>query len=238
MQLLILEDNEDRRRQMQACLDGRFPQLAVRFHVSAGDMLEALGLINLDDVALISLDHDLELLPTDDGKLIDPGDGRDVAGYLAQQPPSCPVVIHTTNTHAGDTMQAMLDEAGWTTSRVVPYGDLEWIPQIWIRAVRNTIDGGRIQSATVEHNSPPGGRSNTLPWRFPDERDRIHEEAQRFRQLSSSERFERVLDLVAFGRSFLETSPNRDAARRLREQDEKEWRRRFRELFAQYESGS
>ena len=28
---------------------------------------------------------------------IDPGDGLDVAKFLAEQPASCPVIIHTTN---------------------------------------------------------------------------------------------------------------------------------------------
>jgi hypothetical protein len=75
-----------------------------------------------------------------------------------------------------------------------------------------------------------------LPWRFPDERARIREEARHFQQLSSSERLERIFDLIAFGQSFLASSPTREAARRLKERDEEEWRRRFRELFAEYEA--
>jgi hypothetical protein len=77
---------------------------------------------------------------------------------------------------------------------------------------------------------------NSLPWRFPNERDRVEEEARRFRELPPGERLERIFDLIAFGQSFLASSSNRDVVRRLRERDEEEWRRRFHELIVQYES--
>jgi hypothetical protein len=38
-------------------------------------------------------------------------------------------------------MEMALDEAGWETHRVLPFGDLEWIPKVWFRAVRDTIVG-------------------------------------------------------------------------------------------------
>jgi hypothetical protein len=71
--------------------------------------------------------------------LLDPGTGRDVAEYLAQQAPSCPVIIHTTNAIAGDGMEFLLRDAGWNIQRVHPCGDLEWIPSQWFRTVRNAI---------------------------------------------------------------------------------------------------
>jgi hypothetical protein len=36
-------------------------------------------------------------------------------------------------------MQTVLEEAGWTVTRVVPYGSHEWIGQTWLRAVRDAI---------------------------------------------------------------------------------------------------
>jgi hypothetical protein len=71
-------------------------------------------------------------------------------------------------------------------------------------------------------------------WQFPREADRIYEEACRFRQLSSNERFLRIVDLIGAGEALLASSPRRDAARRLREQDEEDWRRTLRELFARH----
>jgi hypothetical protein len=75
-------------------------------------------------------------------------------------------------------------------------------------------------------------------WQFPNERERIRDEAERFRGLSSSERFERILELLAVGESLLAASPHRDAGRRLKERDEQEWRRRMGELFSQHAAGT
>lgn len=139
MQIIILEDDDERRQHMLNCLSDRFPQYGVRFFVSATEMLDDLQQIDLNDVVLIALDHDLEMIPAEDGRLIDPGDGRDVASFLARQIPTCPIVIHTTNAPAGDSMQAALRDSGWKTLRVVPYGYHEWISQTWFRAVRKAI---------------------------------------------------------------------------------------------------
>jgi hypothetical protein len=87
------------------------------------------------------LDHDLELKPGPDGRLIDPGTGREVADYLARKEPACPVVIHSTNAAAAQGMATALTEARWQTYCVAPYGDLEWIPGPWFRAVRRAVVG-------------------------------------------------------------------------------------------------
>jgi CheY-like chemotaxis protein len=141
MQIVILEDNDDRRAHMRDCLQHRLPQHEVHFFVSATDMISHLQRSGLDGLRLIVLDHDLELLPAADGKLVDPGTGRDVADYLATHAPVCPIVIHTTNAPAGVGMQTVLEEAGWSVTRVVPYGDHEWIGQTWLGAVRDAITG-------------------------------------------------------------------------------------------------
>jgi hypothetical protein len=100
-------------------------------------MNDRIGSAPLGDVPLISLDHDLELLPGPDNALIDPGTGVDVAKCLARHEPVCPVVLHTTNTHGGDLMRDALEATGSTTERVVPYGDLTWVDEKWFPTVRN-----------------------------------------------------------------------------------------------------
>lgn len=139
MQIVILEDNDQRRSQMRDCLQDQFPQHELQFFVSAADMISHLQRSGLAGLRLIVLDHDLELLSAADGRLVDPGTGRDVAEYLATHAPVCPVVIHTTNAPAGVGMLSVLEEAGWTVTRVVPYGGHEWIGQTWIRAVRDAL---------------------------------------------------------------------------------------------------
>jgi hypothetical protein len=90
----------------------------------------------LHETILIALDHDLEFLEGDGHVMIDPGTGREVADFLATQPPVCPVIIHTTNTPAGEGMEMSLNEAGWKTNRLIPYGDMEWIPESWFPTIK------------------------------------------------------------------------------------------------------
>jgi hypothetical protein len=125
---------------MRRCLRDRFPQFEARFFEESAGAIDYLR-DHFCDTLVICLDHDLELVPGADGRLVDPGTGRDVADFLARHPPVCPVVIHSTNSAAATGMEMVLQEAQWQTQRVVPYGDLEWIPTQWFRAVRRAIVG-------------------------------------------------------------------------------------------------
>lgn len=149
-QIAILEDDIDRQKAMAECLADRFPQYAVRFFATAAEMIWFLRR-QLPEVLAIGLDHDLELVPVAGDAVLDSGTGRDVAEYLASEVPVCPVVIHTTNGPAGTGMERVLQEAGWSTSRVVPYGDLDWVAEVWFRMMRDAIVG----SVSAERLVPP-----------------------------------------------------------------------------------
>src|SRR4051812_43312889 len=97
MKIVILEDNAERRDIMRACLADRFYSFDAHFFDDAGEMIRFLE-TQLFDTLVISLDNDLELKPTPDGRCTDPGEGRQVAEFLAQQTPVCPVIVATTNT--------------------------------------------------------------------------------------------------------------------------------------------
>ena len=111
---------------------------------------------HLEEVIVISLDHDLDLVPGESGRFIDSGTGRDVADFLAQHAPCCPVVLHTTNQPAAQGMEMVLVDAGWHVRRVSPYGDMEWIDEVWFPTIRNQIvesatsaSPGRLESPTL-----------------------------------------------------------------------------------------
>ena len=91
MKILILEDNADRQLAMQRCLRDRFHQYESVFFDDAKEM-QAFLEKNLACALIISLDHDLEPSLQHNGQSVDPGTGRDVADYLAQQAPACPVI--------------------------------------------------------------------------------------------------------------------------------------------------
>ena len=138
LQICILEDNRERQTAMRECLAGRFYQFAALFFADARKMIRHLK-TNLPATILICLDHDLELVPNGKGKFVDPGTGRDVADWLAAQVPTCPVVFHSTNSTAVQAMQMLLEDKGWTTSRVEPWGDIEWVDKLWRQAVRKAL---------------------------------------------------------------------------------------------------
>tara|TARA_R110001592_G_scaffold82848_3_gene245285 strand:- start:1 stop:432 length:432 start_codon:yes stop_codon:yes gene_type:complete len=80
-----------------------------------------------EEPQLIALDHDL-IADTVDAP--DPGDGRDVAEFLATQAPCCPILIHSTNTPCAQSMELTLRDNGWQVSRLMPMGD-DRIQEFW-----------------------------------------------------------------------------------------------------------
>jgi CheY-like chemotaxis protein len=140
MKIVILEDNKDRQAVMRACLADRFHQYDIRLFDNPAETIRFLE-DHLSDTLVISLDHDLELIPGPNGSCIDPGTGREVADFLSEREPACPVILHTTNARAADGMESALREAGWKVRRVVPFDDMNWIETDWFTAIRRAIVG-------------------------------------------------------------------------------------------------
>jgi hypothetical protein len=138
MKIAVLEDNAERREAMASCLRDRFHQFEVCFFPDAASMNRFLR-ASLSECILISLDHDLDLVPDKEGRTLDPGTGREVADFLATESAVCPIIIHSTNAVAVEGMRAALRDAGWRVMSVSPFNDLDWTPSDWFRAVRRAI---------------------------------------------------------------------------------------------------
>jgi len=151
MKIVILEDNADRQAVMRACVADRFYTFDACFFDNAPETIRYLA-ANLADTLVVSLDNDLDMKPGPDGGMIDSGEGRQVAEFLAGHAPVCPVVIHTTNAPAAEAMLESLRGAGWKTRRVVPFDDTAWIASAWFPAVRRAIVG------PVRRTRIPGSR--------------------------------------------------------------------------------
>jgi hypothetical protein len=134
----ILEDDENRAEAMCNAITAMFPRLDVLVFNNAPDMIEWIS-TSVELASLISLDHDLGANRQRQGKVFDPGTGRDVVDLLISLPPVCPVIIHTSNSTSGDGMQFALEDAGWKTARVVPMGDLGWIKAEWHEKVSQLV---------------------------------------------------------------------------------------------------
>jgi ADP-ribosylglycohydrolase len=85
--------------------------------------------------ALICLDHDLNPMPS---TTADPGTGLDVARFLGDFLPVCPVLLHSSNTDRVYSMHNELRFAGWTIDHVGPLG-ARWIESSWLPRVREVL---------------------------------------------------------------------------------------------------
>ncbi len=148
LKIAILEDNLDRQTRMKAWLNDRLYMYEHVFFDEARPLNQWLQ-ENLDETLLISLDHDLDLKPSENGRWLDPGTGRDVANSLAKQTAACPIIIHSTNYDAVVGMESVLTESGWHVAKVQPYGDLAWIDEAWWPLVREQLQMPRISRSRV-----------------------------------------------------------------------------------------
>jgi hypothetical protein len=74
----------------------------------------------------------------------------------------------------------------------------------------------------------------SLPLQFPDHQEVARERAEAFQRLSSSERWNEMAAMMAFGWGMVKASPRRAEIERRMQDQEEEWRRIQRQLFAQY----
>jgi hypothetical protein len=137
--IAVLEDDKRRTEAMKKALDARFPLLGSLFFDNAPDTVAWLK-DNLSGVRLICLDHDLGASRERDGKPFDPGTGREVSDFLVTRHPSCPVLIHSTNTEAANGMLLALEEAGWRAERLSPFDDLAWVEALWSARVASLLE--------------------------------------------------------------------------------------------------
>lgn len=132
--ILILEDNDERIAAFQkavAALENGFDLKIWRDAPSMIAECEAF----FPTTALISLDHDLNPMP---GATVDPGTGVDVARFLGDFMPVCPVLIHSSNTDRVYSMHNELRFAGWMVDRVGPLG-ADWIETSWLRGAQRLL---------------------------------------------------------------------------------------------------
>lgn len=135
----MLEDDLDRIRRFRAVVAHQHPGAVLTIARTAPTFISEYRSLR-QTPELICLDHDLFTDSPDDP---DPGDGRDVSAFLITQPPTCPVLIHSTNTFAADSMMYSMREAGWIVTRISPIGD-DWIESYWYPIAQEMIECGIV----------------------------------------------------------------------------------------------
>jgi hypothetical protein len=138
--ILMLEDETERLTRFEAVLTRCCCPTKLLHWLTAWEFQSGFG-ANDEEPALICLDHDLLV----DGP--DPGDGRDVANFLATQTPNAHVIIHSSNAPAASSMFFTLEEAGWDVEKIAPLGE-DWIEAYWFPIARKWIErsGSRLRA--------------------------------------------------------------------------------------------
>jgi CheY-like chemotaxis protein len=132
--ILVLEDNAERVQRFAAVLKRLAPDARMHVWRSARFMIREVEPL-LPDACLLSLDHDLD---PEEGVPEDAGTGWEVTQFLATLPPTCPVIVHTSNSERARWMAGEFDSSGWHHVRVAPIGD-DWIERDWHHAVRQLL---------------------------------------------------------------------------------------------------
>jgi ADP-ribosylglycohydrolase len=132
--ILVLEDNDERIAAFQKAVAALGDGYALKIWCDAPSMIAECE-VYFSTAALITLDHDLNPMP---GATGDPGTGVDVARFLGDFMPVCPVLIHSSNTDRVYSMHNELRFAGWMVDRVGPIGS-DWIETSWLRAARRLL---------------------------------------------------------------------------------------------------
>ncbi|MEK7779910.1 MAG: ADP-ribosylglycohydrolase family protein [Verrucomicrobiota bacterium] len=132
--ILILEDNDERIAAFQKAVAALGDGFELKVWRDAPSMIAECEPF-FPTTALISLDHDLNPMP---GATVDPGTGVDVARFLGDFMPVCPVLIHSSNTDRVYSMHNELRFAGWMVDRVGPIG-ADWIETSWLRSARRLL---------------------------------------------------------------------------------------------------
>lgn len=132
--ILILEDNDERIAAFQKAVAALGDGFGVKVWRDAPSMMAECESF-FPTAVLISLDHDLNPQP---GATADPGTGLDVAKFLAECRPVCPLIIHSTNADRAHSMHSELRFADWFAERVGPIGN-DWIETLWLRKAREFL---------------------------------------------------------------------------------------------------
>jgi hypothetical protein len=138
MIVAILDDDSSRCAEMERSLIRAVSEATLEFFDSAPDMIAWLAR-HMEEVALVSLSHDLGPSRLLDGMLFDPGTGRDVTDFIVEMDRPVPVVVHARSGSGGRSMLAMLEHSEWPCIRVEPQDGLEWIDTEWTPRVAELL---------------------------------------------------------------------------------------------------
>jgi len=131
--ILMLEDDSDRLARFEIVISQIDPEIRLIQWRNAHRMIREAAQY-LPSCNLICLDHDLEPEPRES----DPGDGLDVARFLAEQRPVCPILIHSSNGDRVRRMVGVFELVDIQSQTILPLG-ADWIERYWRKRVEGLL---------------------------------------------------------------------------------------------------
>ena len=132
MLIAILEDDPGRITAMRNASLGT-DRYERKIFASATELITWLE-SNLERVALLSLDRDLDSTVVHDDRC---GDGEDVTAFLLAQSKRCPIIIHSSNALRAPAMHMELAMAGFESVYLRPFRDADQ----WAADVMAALEG-------------------------------------------------------------------------------------------------
>ena len=125
--IAVLEDDQRRITAISKAVRTQFADHELRIFDSAPEMIGWLT-EHRDNIQLISLDCDLDATALVNAEC---GSGEDVAAHLGNNPPHCPVLIHSSNAMRAPAMHLELTTAGWPNVELCPFRDeITWVADV------------------------------------------------------------------------------------------------------------
>jgi CheY-like chemotaxis protein len=132
--ILVLEDNTDRREEMHKWASDRLGMYELLMTDDPGEMIHAIR-TREQRVLVVSLDHDLHERPDHNTELT----GMMVVDFPLTQPPTFPILLHTSNNHDWERMRFRLTDARWAVDWVKPFDGVSWISTDWYHSLKRAI---------------------------------------------------------------------------------------------------
>lgn len=132
MVIAVLEDDPRRITAMRNASFGT-DRYERKMFVSATELITWLE-SNLERVALLSLDRDLDATAVHDERC---GNGEDVTTFLLTQSKRCPIIIHSSNALRAPAMHMELAMAGFERVHLRPFRDADQ----WADDIKAALEG-------------------------------------------------------------------------------------------------
>ena len=154
----ILDNRDDCNARLQKAVSALGGDLQLRFWPNGNSLIAGCAEW-FPNAAVLSLNCE----PDPRGETVVTGTALDLARFIGDFPPVCPVVIHSSNAEGARAIIKELRSAHWMAEHIAPLG-ADWIERRWLSRVRTLLDdfGNTWFGAPAARSSGTSGADATF----------------------------------------------------------------------------